>query len=97
MEEGIRRTLRFPPDEGTLAWIDPVLREDKLDFRPTIPALVIDEALDGCGLVVLYHDRLAENARCMVRVGNLDPLPAQVRWIKDLDEEVLKIGVMFLE
>jgi len=97
MEEGIRKALRFPPDEGTLAWIDPDYHEDKQLFKPQIPALVIDEALDGCGLVVLYHERLSEHAKCMIRVGNLDPLAAQVRWIKDLDEEVLKIGVMFLE
>lgn len=97
METGVRRSLRFPPDEGTTAWIDPVVREDKHQFKPTIPALVIDEALDGCGVVTLFHDLLTEEAECMVRVGNLDPLKAQVRWIKDLDEDVLKIGLMFLE
>jgi hypothetical protein len=97
MDNSVRKSLRFPPDDGTVAWIDLVVHEDKKDFNPTIPALVIDEALDGCGVVTLFHTRLSEESECLVRVGNLEPLRAQVRWIKDLDDDVFKIGLMYLE
>ena len=56
-----------------MAWIDPSAPDDRHDFRPTIPALVTDEALHGCGIVTLADDRLSEEAECMVQVGNLAP------------------------
>jgi hypothetical protein len=97
MDTGARKSRRFPPDEGAVAWIDPTVREHRDDFHPTIPALVMDEAMEGCGLVLLSREGLSEEAECMVQVGNLAPLDAQVRWVKDLGDGVLKIGVMFLE
>ncbi len=97
MSTGVRRALRFPPDEGAVAWIDPSVHEDKDDFKPTVAALVTDEALNGCGLITLVHDWLREGTECMVMVGNLAPLRAEIRWVKDLDDSVLKIGVVFLE
>ena len=60
-------------------------------------ALVIDEALDGCGLVVVNNKILAEGDICLVKVGMLDPLIGEVRWLRELDEEVHKIGIMYLE
>jgi hypothetical protein len=97
MSNGVRRSLRFPPDEGAVAWIDPSVHEDKHAFKPTVAALVIDEALNGCGLITLAQDWLREGAECMVRVGQLAPLRAEIRWVKDLNDDVLKIGVVFLE
>ncbi len=97
MSTGVRRSLRFPPDEGAVAWLDPSVHEDNRDFKPTIAALVTDEALKGCGLITLVHDWLREGAECMVQVGDLAPLRAQIRWVKDLNDNVLKIGVVFLE
>jgi len=97
MATGIRTTLRFPPDEGAVAWIGLEVPEDKSDFTPTIPALVTDEALNGCGLVALANDQLGVGVECMVQVGELPPLNAQVRWIRELGEGVQKIGVAFLE
>ncbi len=80
-----------------MAWIDPSAPDDRRDFKPTIPALVTDEALYGCGIVILFDDRLSENAECMVQVGNLAPLRAQIRWVKGLHNDVQKLGLMFLE
>ena len=97
MSTGVRRSLRFPPDEGAVAWLDPSVHEDKRNFKPMIAALVTDEALKGCGLVTLVHDWLREGVECMVQVGELAPLRAQIRWVKDLNDNVLKIGVVFLE
>jgi hypothetical protein len=80
-----------------MAWIDPSAPDDKRDFRPVIPALLTDETLHGCGVVTLTDARLCENAECMVQAGNLAPLKAQIRWVKDLSDNVRKIGLMYLE
>jgi hypothetical protein len=97
MYADLRETRRFPPDQGTMAWIDTAVREDKRDFKPTIAALVTDEALNGCGMVALAHDRFREEAECMVQVGDLAPLRSQIRWIRVLNHAVLRMGVRFLE
>jgi hypothetical protein len=92
-----RRSRRFPPDEGTIAWIDPRVHDDKRHFKPTIAALVTDEALHGCGIVTLSRDQIGPDAECMIRVGDLAPLRSQIRWVKHLGPDVRKVGVMFLE
>ena len=70
---------------------------DKRYFKPTIAALVTDEALRGCGIVTLSGAPLGPDTECMVRVGNLPPLRSQIRWVKELTAEVRRAGVMFLE
>ena len=97
MPDHQRKSRRFPPDEGAMAWIDPSAPEDKRDFRPLIPALLTDEALHGCGVVTLADARLSENAQCLVQAGNLAPLKSQIRWVKDLPGDIQRIGMMFLE
>lgn len=97
MEISPRQSIRFAPDEGTVAWIDPTLREHWQDFNPILAALVVDEAQAGCGLVVLARDWLREDIQCMVRIGNMTPLKGQVRWLRDLGEGVVKVGVEYLD
>ena len=97
-ESSIRKTLRFDPEQGTIALIDPQAKADKGRFEPVVPALIVDEALEGCGLVVVKRQHsLQEADRCLVKVAELDPLLAEVRWIEDLDDDVQKIGLMYLE
>jgi hypothetical protein len=97
MPKDARKSRRFPPDEGTLAWIDPNVHDDKRHFKPTIAALVTDEALHGCGMITLSRDPIGPDAECMIRVGDLAPLRSQIRWVKDLSGDARKVGVMFLE
>ncbi len=97
MGDGGRKSIRFEPDEGTIAQIDPTAHDDKSKFQPKILALVIDEALDGCGIVLVNNKTLFEGDICLIKVGQLDPLIGEVRWLKELDEEVHKIGIMYLE
>ena len=97
MLDEARTSRRFPPDEGTIAWIDPNVQGDKRDFKPTIAALVTDESLQGCGIVVLSRDHIGLDTECMIRVGGLAPLLSQIRWVKDLGTNARKVGVMFLE
>jgi hypothetical protein len=97
MDKADRRKLRFPPDAGAIAWIDPTEGQRLETFSPRIPALIIDESRDGCGVAVLYHPQMMEGARMLVQIGELIPVPCEVRWIKDLDEDVLKVGLRYLE
>ena len=97
MEYTTRKSLRFAPDEGAIAWIDRAVHEDWHDFNPLLGALVANEAHAGCGLVALSHDWLEEGMQCMVQVGDATPLKGQVRWIKGLGEGVVKLGIEYVD
>lgn len=97
MEHAPRQYLRFPPDEGAVAWVDPNPHATKKSFKPTFAALVTDEALVGCGLITLFQDWIGEGTEFTVRVGKLAPIRAQVRWTRDLGDRVVRIGVVFIE
>lgn len=97
MDHDTRQHLRFPPDEGGVAWIDPNPEADENTFKPIVAALVIDEALAGCGLVTLAQDWLNEGAQIKLKVEGLAPLTAEVRWIRPLGDQVVEFGVALLE
>jgi hypothetical protein len=97
VEQTIRQGIRFPPDDGAVAWIDPSLSDDKHNFKPAVAALIVNEALAGCGLVTLHQAWVRVGTVCMVKVEHLAPLKAEVRWVRDLGDGVVKIGVAFLE
>lgn len=91
-----RRFMRFPPDPLDTALIDFKLGES---FSPDFVGLIRQEAYAGCGLLLAYRDGLEKEFRsgrkCIIKVGKLDPLPAEVVWSSMLDEEALKVGFKF--
>lgn len=90
-----RNSVRFDPDEGTYALIDADPKERSFD--PTIPALVFSEAHKGCGLVILATSKLQVGDVFKVQVGDLPVLSAEIRWREQVDQQVIKLGVMYLE
>src|SRR5690349_21298675 len=91
-----RKSVRYKPDPGDFARIDPDpgLRDK---FNPQYPALVIEEAAKGCGLVVTGDVTLDEGDVCKVQVGKVGPVLAEVRWRLQIDKQIFKIGLMYLE
>lgn len=96
-----RRYLRFPPPEWEIALIqcsDAPLSED--EFKPEIAGLVMEESRAGCGLVVLQRlleGRLVDGDRCMVKVARLGIILAEVRWIRPIDDGVVRVGLHYLD
>ena len=89
-----RKGLRFSAEGGTLVHID--LQPDADKFNPTIVGLAIDEAGKGCGAVVLNIPAIKEGSRCRIQVGRLPPMMAEIKWVRELDPQVLKIGVLYV-
>ncbi len=90
-----RRWTRFNPDVSTEALVDAKSKKGK--FSPTHRALVLDEAFKGCCLVVPGPFDLTVGDTLWVKVGKLDAMEAEIRWIEKLDPRVFKIGVFYLE
>lgn len=78
------------------AEIDP--RPSPTGFDPSALAMVVDEAFGGAGLVLLQSGAgLRKGDRCRVRVGELGPLLAEVRWREELGTRLARCGLQFLE
>ncbi len=88
-----RKGLRFSAEQGTLVHID--LKPETDRFNPAIVGLAVDEAGKGCGAVVLKDPSIREGAECRIQVGRLPPQKAQIKWVREIDEQVMKIGVLY--
>jgi hypothetical protein len=90
-----RKAIRFLPDQGSLALVD--LQEASDDFAPKLMGLVCDESSKGCGVILLETKDLQVGEKCKIQVGQLSPLRAEVRWRKQLDVGVVRLGLLYLE
>lgn len=92
-----RRHLRYPPDPTETVMIQVPAPDAGTDrFRPQLAALPTEESRGGLRLVLLRHqslEGLEAGGRLMVEVARLGPQPAEVRWVEEVDEEIVKIGV----
>ena len=91
MSKNPRREIRFFPDPNSLARIS--TNPDAASFEPDIVGLVSNESYSGCNLIVLAGNSLSVGSRCKAAIANLDPVDAEVRWIKEIDEGVLRLGL----
>lgn len=92
-----RASIRYTPNDGTFAMID--LMDERPDgtFRPSMVALVPEESSKGVGLVLLTTPSLQVGNYVRIQVGKLPPLRAEVRWRRDVDPQIIRIGLLFLE
>ena len=89
-----RKHIRFKPDEGKFACID--FQVEEKGFNPSTYALIFNEAYKGCGLVVIKDPKLRQGRLIKVKVGELAPCTAEVRWITPLHEGVWMIGLAYI-
>lgn len=89
-----RKSIRFQPDPMTIAWMD---FSNSKDFEPTLVGLVLNEAYKGCALIVASDEPLKKEQKLKIKVGRLSPLKAQIAWIKNLEENIFKLGIKLLE
>jgi len=90
----MRRHIRFLPDLGTVALVD-LKNFGNSKFYPTLAALVVNESHSGACLLLsgAPGDHLKDSARWLVQFGQLNPMEAEVCWVKELDVDVQKVGI----
>lgn len=65
-------------------------------FRPTMFALVHNESSTGAGVIAISSKHLLTGQNVRVQIGNLAPMVAEIRWRTDLDQDVIRLGLMYL-
>ncbi|MCK5883853.1 MAG: hypothetical protein KAG61_09205 [Bacteriovoracaceae bacterium] len=88
-----RRYYRFAPKKNTLAGVS--FGDCIADHRPELVGLVYEEAYKGCGILCIADERFVNGARCIVECGDLSPTLSTIRWVKQIDENSVKIGVEY--
>ena len=89
-----RKSVRFKPDPLTVALVD--LKKSK-NFEPNLVGIVINESYSGCAIVVVSDLVLKKGTKVKIQVGQIPPLKGEIMWIKNLEENIHKIGVKLLE
>jgi hypothetical protein len=89
-----REKIRFTPEGDQLGFISFNLME----FKPDISTLILNESSRGACLVVnrkLIPPRLSftPGLTLLVKIGNLHPVIAIVRWVQEVDEDLAKVGI----
>lgn len=92
-----RNSIRYLPDPGTLARVQFGTFTDKAPFTPELYALVFEESAKGCGILCVKDPRIEVGAFVRVQPGELKPIAAEIRWVKELDTHAIKFGLMYLE
>jgi hypothetical protein len=92
-----RRYIRFKPDTSTYAAIDTRSNGPNQPFVPEIMGLIYEESSHGCGMILIGVDKLSSGDVCRIQIGSRTPIDAEVRWTKEIDPDVIRIGFLYLE
>ena len=91
-----RKHIRYQADVGTSAHLD-FAGDLTLPFHAKYHGLIVEESQGGCGLVVLDKPEYKPGAVFRVKVGNLHVLKAELKWVRELEPTILRIGMQYLE
>lgn len=89
MSNDKRKHIRFSADDNTFVGLH--------IEGSTFGGLCITESQGGCSAVFVNHDQFVAGKHCLVHVGKMDTLKAEIRWVTELDSEVVKIGFKYLD
>ncbi|OQW53731.1 MAG: hypothetical protein A4S09_06695 [Proteobacteria bacterium SG_bin7] len=88
-----RRALRYSPDIGDYAVL--CFSGPDSQFKIDLVGIILNESSSGCAICVPANRRLKEGDEFVVQVGKMNPRPATVVWRKELDKDVVKLGIKY--
>lgn len=92
-----RKPVRFKPQKGVYAFVDPKPKLGVKKFSPKYAGLVLNQSFRGCALVIAHEKMPPVGDLIRVKLGPLEPLFGEVRWAQMIDQNVFKIGIFFRE
>jgi hypothetical protein len=88
-----RSGTRFKPEPLDYAQID--FQSDPGAFDPSVAAVILNESPGGCSLAFASPCPIGLGGKVCIKVGNLDPVVAEVRWIKTYDDRLVALGFKY--
>lgn len=93
--EELRQYTRFKPAVSLCAQIDTNLHTP--NFESQLLGLILNQSPGGCALIITQNEELKLKSTFKIKIDEDHSFPAEVVWRVDLDSEVAKIGVRFLD
>lgn len=91
-----RNALRFNPDMGAHAEFGHF--DENQNWVCEKAAVILNESYTGCGLVTVGDKKeFLEGQECLLKVGPMNPLEAEIVWCKEIDERVLRLGLCYCD
>ncbi len=87
--DSLRKHIRFQPDSDTFVAL-------KLEDNSLYTGLCVSESQGGCAGVFINHESFVAGKMCLIKVGKLDAVAAEIRWVKELDSDIIKVGFQYL-
>lgn len=84
-----RKFIRFEPDENTYVLVD--IQDEAIHS-----GLALSESQGGCCGVFKSNSLYKTGEMVYIKVGKMDPISAEIRWVKELDNDVMKLGFEYL-
>lgn len=90
-----RSSIRFHPDPTDYALLD--FKPKALRFSPSTSALILNESYSGCAILMTSEVVIPTKTKVKIKVGKLDPILGEIIWVKNLEENIFKVGIKLLE
>lgn len=90
----MRYALRFRPDPLDSALIQ---FSTELDFKPTSVGLIVNESYTGSAIIINSTQQVVSGQEVRIQVGKLPVMRARIAWVKILENDLLKLGMEYLE
>ncbi len=88
-----RRAIRYAPDIGDYAVL--CFAESESEFAIDSVGIILNESSTGCAVCIPTTRRLKEGDKFIVQVGKMHPTSATIVWRKELDKDVVKLGIKY--
>ncbi len=91
-----RKHVRYAPDPLEVAFLD--TDPKRATFSPSYTGLIIElSGMGGCCLGLLKPKNLQTGQQVKLKIGKLEPLLSEVRWLRPQEKNVVFVGFKFLE
>lgn len=89
-----RAKIRFKPEKNEICFIS----FDPYEFKEEVNALILNESAQGACLIINKriippNAVLSPGVPLFLKIGNLDPIESVLRWVTDIDNDLVKIGI----
>ena len=93
MADNRRKHIRFTPDDKTYMFF----QIEHSDTEYTHAGLAVSESQGGASGVFLNNAEIVAGKMCLLKIGKLETMSAEIRRVTELDEDVVKVGFKLLE
>lgn len=90
----LRPKLRFLPDPNTIVALGFHFDGDRGE---TLSGLVLNESATGFAAILVTSETIEEGATVVCRVGKMSDRYASVRWVKQIEPNLLKVGLQYAD